>query len=157
MSTRLWREGRRDRDVEDETAIFRVPEWSPEAVQAWLEWVALRAAHACRRASWLTALFDSTLVWNEAGLPSPRLLAIEGGEIVDARAVDAVTSPPIPPGRHRPIAEKRQAFTLPRYDRLTVLTSELKRMTAIGAPLALRLGAAAPLTGARLASALAWV
>jgi hypothetical protein len=157
LGTRLWREGRREREVEDETAIFRVPDWAPEAVQAWLEWTALRAAHACRRASWLTALLDSTLVWSEAGLPSARLLVIEGGEIVQARAVDAVTPPPTPPGHRRPIGEKRQAFTLARYDRLTVLTGELKRITATGAPLALRLGATAPLTGARLAAALSWV
>jgi DNA polymerase-3 subunit epsilon len=161
LGARLWREGRRNREAEDETAIFRVPDWSPEAVQAWLEWIALRAAHACRRASWLTALLDSTLVWSEAGLPSARLLVIEGGEIVStgpatSHAV-AEASPPIPPGHGRPIGEKRQAFSLHRYDRLTVLTSELKRMTATGLPLALRLGAAAPLTGARLASALAWV
>lgn len=157
LGTRLWREGRRDREVEDETAVFRVPDWSAEAVQAWLEWTALRAAHACRRASWLTGLLDATLVWSEPGLPSPRLLVIEGGEIVHARAVDAATPPPVPPGHRRPIPERRGAFTLARYDRLSVLTSELKRLSAAGAPLALRLGAAAPLRGARLASALAWV
>ncbi|HEY3189668.1 MAG TPA: GIY-YIG nuclease family protein, partial [Solirubrobacteraceae bacterium] len=82
LGARLWREGRRDREVEDETAVFRVPDWSPEAVQAWLEWTTLRAAHACRRASWLTALLDCTLTWSEAGRPSARLLVIEGGEIV---------------------------------------------------------------------------
>jgi DNA polymerase-3 subunit epsilon len=157
LGTRLWREGRRDRDVEEETAIFRVPEWSPEAVQAWLEWVALRAAHACRRASWLTALLDSTLVWSEAGTSSTRLLVIDGGEIVQACSVDAGTLPPMPPGHRRPIAEKCESFTLARYDRMSVLTGELKRMTATGTPLALRLGAAPPLAGARLASALSWI
>ena len=155
LGTRLWREGRRDREAEDETALFRVPDGSPEAVQAWLEWTALRAAHACRRASWLTALLDSTLVWSEPGLPSARLLAIEGGEIVGAGP--ATAPPPLPPGRRRPIAEKRQAFTLHRYDRLSVLTSELKRMTAAGADPTLRLGDAAPLARARLAAALSWV
>src|SRR5205085_1400237 len=69
----------------------------------------------------------------------------------------AVTLPPIPPGHRRPIGERRGAFTLARYDRLSVLTGELKRMTATGAPVALRLAGSAPLTGPRLASALSWV
>jgi hypothetical protein len=178
LGTRLWREGRRDREVEDETAIFRVPDWSPEAVQAWIEWTALRAAHACRRASWLTALLDAAVVWSEAGLPSARLLVIERGEIVwagpagehaGAEAAGAPgqgaqpgdvdpARPPVIPSRHRrPIGERCEAFTLARYDRLTVLTSELKRLTVTGAPLVLRLDGAARLTGARLASALSWV
>src|SRR5207248_9890573 len=109
-----------------------------------------------RRASWLTALLDSSLEWSEATLSPARLLVIEGGDVVWAGpATD--TPPPIPPGHRHPIGERREAFTLARYDRLTVLTSELKRLVANGAPLALRLGAAAPLTGARLASALSWV
>ena len=74
-----------------------------------------------------------------------------------ACAVDPSTPQPVAPGHQRPIAERRHALTLPRYDRLAVLTAELKRMAAAGAPLALRLAAASPLTGARLASALSWV
>jgi hypothetical protein len=40
---------------------------------------------------------------------------------------------------------------------LRVLTSELKRLVAAGAPVALRLGVAPALADARLASALSWV
>lgn len=155
VGTRLWREGRRDREVEDETALFRVPDWSPEAVQSWLEWVALRVAHARRRASWLTALSESSLVWREPGLGS-RLLVIERGENVGAEPF-AADEPPIPPGATRTADERRAAFTIARYDRLSVLTAELKRLTATGATGALRFSATTPLAGARLARALAWI
>jgi len=40
---------------------------------------------------------------------------------------------------------------------LRVLTTELKRLTAAGAPVALRLGVAPALDESRLASALWWV
>ena len=41
--------------------------WTPEFVQVSLEWLALRAALARRRAIWLTRLFDSSVVWREPG------------------------------------------------------------------------------------------
>ena len=53
--------------------------WTPEFVQVSLEWLALRAALAQRRAIWLTRLFDASLVWREPGDSRARLLdAAEG-------------------------------------------------------------------------------
>jgi DNA polymerase-3 subunit epsilon len=160
LGTRLWREGRRDRDVdEDETHETRraLTVWTPEFVQVSLEWLALRAALARRRALWLTRLFDSSVVWCEPGDSGARLIVIENGEIVLSRTVDANATPPIPRGYRRPVAERREAFTLASFDRLRVLTTELKRLTAAGAPVALRLGVAPALDESRLASALWWV
>ena len=52
--------------------------WTPES-QVSLEWLALRAALARRRArSWLTRLFDSSVVWREPGDSRARLIVIEG-------------------------------------------------------------------------------
>ena len=160
LGTRLWREGRRDRDVdEDETDDTRrgLTVWTPEFVQVSLEWVALRASLARRRAIWLTRLFDSTVVWREPGDSSARLMVIENGEVVVREAVDAYATPPIPPGYRRPVAARREAFTLASFDRLRVLTTELKRLIAAGAPVALRLGVGPALDESRLASALWWV
>ena len=55
--------------------------WTPEFVQVSLEWLALRAALAQRRAIWLTRLFDASLVWREPGDSRARLLVIEKGEV----------------------------------------------------------------------------
>ena len=160
LGTRLWREGRRDRDVEEgdpnETG-GRSTAWTPEFVQASLEWLALRAALTCRRAIWLTRLFDSSVVWREPGDSRPRLIVIENGEVVLSTAVDANATPPIPPGYRRPVAARREAFTLASFDRLRVLTTELKRLVAADTSVALRLGAAPALDGSRLASALWWL
>ena len=51
----------------------------------------------------------------------------------------------------------RDDFTLASFDRLRVLTTELKRLIAAGAPVALRLGVGPALDESRLASALWWV
>jgi DNA polymerase-3 subunit epsilon len=166
LGTRLWREGRRDRDPyedntedEDDANDTRrgVTVWTPELVQVSLEWLALRAALARRRAIWLTRLFDSSLVWREPADRCARLMVIENGEVVSSEAVDAHATPPIPPGYRRPVAARREAFTLGSFDRLRVLTTELKRLIAAGAPVALRLSAGPALDESRLASALWWV
>jgi DNA polymerase-3 subunit epsilon len=160
LGTRLWREGRRDRDVDDDHAYQTgrgVSVLTPEFVHVSLEWLALRAALARRRAIWLTRLFDSSVVWREPGDSCARLIVIEEGEVALSAAVDANAPPPIPPGYRRPVAARREAFTLASFDRMRVLTTELKRLTAAGAPVALRLGVAPALDGSRLASALWWV
>jgi hypothetical protein len=160
LGTRLWKEGRRDRDAEEDAAHDagrRTTVWTPELVQASLEWLALRAALARRRAIWLTRLFDSSVVWREPGDRCTRLIVIEEGAIAASAAVDDNAAPPLPAGFRRPVAARRQAFTLASFDRLRVLTTELKRLIAAGAPVALRLGAGRVFDGSRLASALWWV
>jgi DNA polymerase-3 subunit epsilon len=162
LGTRLWREGRRGRDpgdVEDDANDTRhgATVWTPEFVQVSLEWLAVRAALARRRAMWLTRLFDASVVWCEPADRWARLMVIENGEVVSSEAADARAAPPIPPGYRRPVAARREAFTLASFDRLRVLTTELKRLSAAGAPVALRLGVDQVLDGSRLASALWWV
>ena len=160
LGTRLWREGRRDRDLEEDNPNEGgrgLSGWTPEFVQASLEWLALRAALARRRAIWLTRLVNSSVVWREPGDSCARLIVIENGEVVLSAAADANAPPPIPPGYRRPVFARREAFTLASFDRLRVLTTELKRLIAAGAPVALRLGVGPALDGSRLASALWWV
>ncbi len=160
LGTRLWREGRRDRDVDDDDdhdTRRRSTVWTPELVQVSLEWLALRAALARRRAIWLTRLCDASVVWREPVDGCARLIVIENGEVVLSGAADAHATPPIPPGYRRPVAARRAAFTLDSFDRLRVLTTELKRLIAAGASVALRLGVGPALDESRLASALWWV
>jgi len=164
LGTRLWREGRRDRDpdvndVEDDAddTRRRSTAWTPEFVQVSLEWLALRAALARRRAIWLTRLADSSLAWREPGDSCARLIVIEKGEVALNTSVDANAPPPIPPGYRRSVAARRESFTVGSFDRLRVLTTELKRLIAAGAPVALRLGTGPALEQSRLVSALWWV
>ena len=157
LGTRLWREGRRDRDIDTEEETRAIAAWTPELVQRSLEWLSLRAALARRRAIWLTRLTDASVVWKEPGSAGARLIVVERGEVVLHDGVDADAHPPIPPGYERLVAARRDAFTLARFDRLRVLNTELKRLVSTGSPVALRLGPGCPLAGARLASVLWWV
>ena len=149
LGTRLWREGRRDRDLDednDATGTGRgVTAWTPELVQVSLEWLALRAVLARRRAMWLTRLVDASVVWREPGVTGARLIVIEHGEIVVSTA------------QVQPAMGRRELFTVACFDRVRVLTTELKRLVAAGAPVALRFGVGPALADARLAAALWWV
>ena len=97
------------------------------------------------------------MVWREPADHCARLIVIEKGEIALSATVDASEPSPIPPGYRRPVAARREAFTLASFDRLRVLSTELKRLIAAGAPVALRLGVGSALDESRLASALWWV
>jgi DNA polymerase-3 subunit epsilon len=78
LGTRLWREGRRDRDGDDDRAAAEsdrsVAVWTPELVHVSLERLVLRAALARRRAIWLTRLVDASVVWREPGAARARLM-----------------------------------------------------------------------------------
>jgi hypothetical protein len=155
LGTRLWAEGRRDHDGEEDEELRAA--WTPELVQLSLEWLVLRAALARRRARWLTRLAESTIVWSEPGDDGARLIVIENGEVAVRTAISPCAAPPVPPGHSRATADRHAAFTIARYDRLRVLTTELKRLTSEGAPVALRFGGTTPIAGPRLAYALTWV
>jgi DNA polymerase-3 subunit epsilon len=161
LGTRLWREGRRDREVDDDEdaaeTVRGATAWTPELVQMSLEWLALRAAVARRRAMWLTRLVDASVVWREPGAARARLIVIERAEMVLSTDADPDGTPPIPPGYRRPVMARRELFTVACFDRLRVLTTELKRLVAAGSPVALRLGSGPALADARLTAALWWV
>jgi hypothetical protein len=160
LGTRLWQEGRRDRDDDqdgDDETHQGLTVWAPEGVQFALERLALRAAHARRRAIWFTWLCESSVVWREPGAVQARLIVIENGERALSETVEPHAAPPIPPGYRRPADARREAFTLASFDRIRVLSTELKRLVAAGAPVALRLGAGPALAESRLAAALWWV
>ena len=161
LGTRLWREGRRDRDVDDDQGATDtdrgITAWTPELVGLSLEWLALRAALARRRAMGLTRLVGASLVWREPGAARARLMVIERADIARITDADPDETPPVPPGSQRSVMARRELFTVTCFDRLRVLTTELKRLAAAGAPVALRFGNGPALTDARLAAALWWV
>ena len=112
--------------------------------------------------------------WARAGTTTTpadaRLIALPHGEHIPA-AVMRLTGisermsqggvkahvAPIPPAYRRSVAARRELFTIASFGRLRVLTAELKRLSAAGAPVTLRLGAGPALDGSRLAAALWWV
>lgn len=167
LGARLWREGRRLKEEDDAAGEHRerpsdagplfARVWTPAQVAAEIEGLAIECAHAIRRARWITALVESTVTLHEPPAPRPRLLVLRDGEIVRSESVEVDAVPPVPELYRRSRAERQTGFTIARFDRLRVLTTELKRLVAKGHPVCVRLAPRAALAGDRLVRVLGWL
>ena len=118
----------------------------------------LRAAHAVRRARWLVRLSECSLAWAEPDDPERlRVLVIDGGAVAERAELAPGAPLPLPPGHARPAAERRAAFDLARFDRLRVLTTELRTLAAGAPSVELRFGLHARLSQPRLRRTLRWL
>ena len=157
---RLWREQLEasEDDVKEEFQLkmqydVGAERWSPEGVAARLDEIVLRASHWVRRARWLCLLSESTFVWDAIALAFENGRVCRRVELAKGEAVDA-------PRRYRkPFAERRRAFDLATYDRLTVLTREIRALVALGKErdVELYVAACAPVDSAKLRTMLRWI
>ena len=86
-------------------------------------------------------------------------LVFERGSIIsrDQFAVAQDDKLPVPPGQGRGFAERQYSFDLFTYDRLRVVTTELRRLVSEGRPVELCLGPSVILGNHRVEKALRWV
>ncbi|MDQ1352378.1 MAG: polymerase subunit epsilon, partial [Acidobacteriota bacterium] len=104
--------------------------WTPEAVAKNLEHVTWRGAYLIRRARWFCLLSESSLAWDtgETAGGQRRLLVFRGGGIAHSEDLSPGQEPPPPPGYLRPFHIRQKNFDLMMYDRMRVLTTELRRL-----------------------------
>jgi len=114
-------------------------------------------AHGLRRARWITLLCDASLAWNRADDGGWRVLVFRRGRIDHCSRAPAAAVPPLPPGWRRSRLQRQQCLDLRCYDRLRVFTTELRRLTAEGRRLQLRIGTGVVLDADRVARVLNWV
>ena len=154
-------------DGDDETG--RVPEelseadsgrnWTPETVAETIESVISRGAHLIRRARWLCLLSECSLAWetSKAKNAKTNLIIVECGDVVRCKALKRGHEIPKPLGYSKKIRVRQANFDLTTYDRLRIVTSELRRLIANGRKVRLRLGPYATLNQPQLEKALKWV
>ena len=107
--------------------------WSAAAVVALLDGIVRRGSQLVRRGRWLEILANATLCWEALGQDASDVhtLCIRLGRIhaAPAEAVSNKAAPLPPPSR----TACRPAFTsAATYDRLRVLTTELRRLIGEG-------------------------
>jgi DNA polymerase-3 subunit epsilon len=150
LGARLWREWKEREPDEEEEREERFRD--PADVAAALESAVRHGAHLVRRARWLCRLCDASLVWRPFGSDRRRLLVLERGRV---RRVEDGADPPR--GSLRNALARRRCFDAATYDRLRVLTTELRRVVAENRIVELRLGPHRRLDGPALARRLYWV
>ncbi|MEA2697393.1 MAG: polymerase subunit epsilon [Myxococcales bacterium] len=107
------------------------PDWDPERVARHLERAAAQAYLLYRRARWLRLFFDSDVIYREPGSTSLRRLTLRAGQLIAANedgARPADGRPLLPTGR----------FDRATYDRLRILTTELRRIMRDGGHVSMR-------------------
>jgi DNA polymerase-3 subunit epsilon len=113
--------------------------WDPLRVVAALEWIVRTGTHQLRLGEWLNRLVDCWLAWPAAaGSGNWRRLLFQRGRRVSAEDVDGCPESAPAGWDGRVESGEAFAFDLAAYDRLRVLSSEVKRLRGEGR--AVRLG-----------------
>ena len=133
--------------------------WTPEAVAKSLGHLVSHSAHLIRRARWLCLLSESSLAWEPAGQPGHlhNRIVLQGGSVTRLDARGTAEEIPIPPHFDRSFHRRQNHLNLITYDRLRVLTTELRRLISENRRMQLRFGPTVTLGNNELKKALRWV
>jgi len=133
--------------------------WTPEAVAHSMENMVLRVSHLIRRARWFCLLSESSLTWAPAddGDSVNRLLVFKNGSVHQRDQVNTGEKTPIPPGYTKSFRTRQKDMNLTTYDRLRVVTTELRRLRSQSREIELRLGPGVTLRQPQIKKILQWV
>jgi DNA polymerase-3 subunit epsilon len=133
--------------------------WTPESVARSIEHMVLHNAHLIRRARWFCLLSESSLAWESANRSDQlkTLVVFEGGSVFKRDDIESAAKVPVPPGFDKSFRRRQKQFSLMTYDRLRILTTELRRLISENRNIELRLGPMVTLGYEELKKALRWV
>jgi DNA polymerase-3 subunit epsilon len=135
------------------------PSWTPETVASGIEHAVMRGALLIRRARWLCLLSEASLAWEARNARDhhKNVLLFEGGAVSSRKNLRAGEKTPLSAGHIKKIPDRQKSFDVATYERLRVVTTELRRLVAEGRQIELRLSPTAMLAGRQLARILPWV
>jgi len=133
-------------------------DWTPESVSSALESVIKRCAYWIRRSRWFCLLSESTLAWEiHDGSGQIIIIVFSKGAIIDRQSAAARTTLPLSPGCKTKFRARQRNFDLNTYDRLRVVTTELRRLISENRWVSLRPGPNSNLRLDELGRALRWI
>lgn len=134
-------------ETTDEIAELRLspPEsrsLSPTDIAESMESLIVSAARLYCRAKWLCLISESTLVWTPSDLEPDlrRVITLESGNILGISNLPPGRDPPLPPGEAKGHLERLRSLDGSGYDRLRVLTTEIRRVLHNGRDVVVILG-----------------
>ncbi len=133
--------------------------WTPAGVAGAIESMLMHGALLIRRARWYGVLSESCVAWAPAQNPDilQNLIAFENGRIGHRDVLRPGRKVPVPAAFDRSWDDRRKNFDLVTYDRMRVVTTELRRLVSKGRKIELRLGPKVSLTASELEKTLQWV
>ena len=136
-----------------------MPVWTPEAAAGAMEAMIRHSAHLIRRARWFRLLSDSALVWTSCGPSGQKesLLVIENGAVVRQGKLNVQAGIVHRFQTGYSIRKRQNNIDLKTYDRLRVITTELRRIISEDRRIKLHLGPKVILNRPALKKVLRWV
>jgi DNA polymerase-3 subunit epsilon len=109
-------------------------EWTPDAVTNAVEGVVRRCVHLIRRARWFCLVSESSLAWERGhkGKFYRNYLVIHKGKPVGKGVLKDGEDIPVPSGYQRSTLLRQQSFDVATYDRMRVVTTEIRRLLSEG-------------------------
>jgi hypothetical protein len=97
-----------------------------------MEGIIRHGAHLIRRSRWFCLLSEASLAWKtgKTSGENRRLLIFQGGTVLQREDIAPDAPMPSPPDFQKNFAARQQNFDLMTYDRMRVLTTELRRIAA---------------------------
>ncbi len=116
----------------DETNESEETTWTAEGAADFMEGVIRHGAHLIRRSRWFCLLSEASLAWQtgKTSGENRRLLIFQGGSVLRQEDIAPDAPIPSPPDFQKNFIARQQNFDLLTYDRLRVLTTELRRIAA---------------------------
>ena len=159
---KLKRNAENEEESDDSKADANGPKefvWTPEAVARCLEAVCRRCGFMLRRARWLAMLSESTVVWQDraTGTERRRVIQLQGGNVIHRCYIDGSEFIPLPPNCGATIAYRQERLNIETYDRLRVLTTEVRRLLSENRFECIRLSENAYLQAKQMRRLLEWI
>jgi DNA polymerase-3 subunit epsilon len=144
---------------ESELEVDEAPSWTPEMVARGIEKFTMHSALLIRRARWLCLVSESSLAWEPRGTDDRRriLLRFESGSVAGREELPGQAQIPLPAGYVKRMTDRQKIFDLTTYERLRVVTTEIRRLVTAGRKIEIRLRPNATLSHRQLARMLPWV
>ena len=133
--------------------------WTPESLAKTLSHIIRIGTFQIRRSRWLYLLTESTLIWErrEEGSDWNNLVVFKNGLPCFEDPISASQEPPLPIGYGKSSLEKQNNFDVFTYDRMKILTTEIRRILEEERTVLLRLGPKLLLKSDQLRDVLKWV
>ena len=172
IGTHSWRERHEDSALEETEKVSNDTEkntdedsssedwiWTPDAVAGAIERVVRHGAHAVRRARWFCSLSESTLTWRPGETAGSlwHILVLENGAAAFSTNDSSSDIPHVPPEYKARQQDRQRCFDVKTYDRMRVLTTEIRRLVSEKRAVELRLSPTSVLRKNELERMLAWV
>lgn len=130
--------------------------WTPEQIVRTFERLIRQGTFLMRRARWFTLLCESALGWQDQD-KTWHVMVMLAGEISESKNLSGSKSLPVPPGHNKTWSDRQQQLNYSTYERLRVLTTELKRMLAVSPSIQIRLTPHITLNAAQLGELMRWL